>query len=77
MRVDPVDEKDVGALSVLIGESPESFRWRFLDPSGNVIELYCDKGFAGAECLPHGPPRGHGTAVDIDALYYDTWSLPA
>ena len=49
----------------------------FRDPSGNVIELYCDKGFAGAECLPHGPPRGHGTAVDIDALYYDTWSLPA
>jgi len=27
--------------------------------------------------LPRGPARGHGTAVDIDALRYETWSLPA
>lgn len=47
------------------------------DPSGNVIELYCREGYAGAEDLPKGPPRGHGTAVDIDALTYTTWALPA
>ncbi len=46
------------------------------DPSGNVIELYCEKGFAGADKLPKGPPRGHGTAVDIDALRYDQWKRP-
>lgn len=49
----------------------------FRDPSGNVIELYCEEGFAGADKLPKGPPRGHGTAVDIDALRYDRWQLPA
>jgi catechol 2,3-dioxygenase-like lactoylglutathione lyase family enzyme len=49
----------------------------FRDPSGNVIELYCEEGFPGAKDLPKGPPRGHGTAVDIDALRYTTWSLPA
>ena len=48
----------------------------FRDPSGNVIELYCREGFEGAADLPHGPPRGHGTAVDIDALVYDDWRLP-
>ncbi|MGE3935340.1 MAG: VOC family protein [Rhodospirillaceae bacterium] len=49
----------------------------FRDPSGNVIELYCKAGYPGAATFPKGPPRGHGTAVDIDALYYDTWSVPA
>lgn len=48
----------------------------FRDPSGNVIELYCRAGYAGANDLPKGPPRGHGTAVDIDALTYTSWSLP-
>lgn len=48
----------------------------FRDPSGNVIELYCKSGYAGAESLPKGPPRGHGTVVDVDALRYDTWKLP-
>ena len=49
----------------------------FRDPSGNVIELFCRRGFVGAEKLPKGPPRGHGIAVDIDALHYTSWSLPA
>jgi catechol 2,3-dioxygenase-like lactoylglutathione lyase family enzyme len=49
----------------------------FRDPSGNVIELYCEKGFPGADQFPKGPPRGHGTAVDIDRLRYDTWNRPS
>ena len=48
----------------------------FRDPSGNVIELYCHEGYAGAADLPRGPARGHGTAVDIDAIAYDDWRLP-
>jgi hypothetical protein len=49
----------------------------FRDPSGNVIELYCEEGYKGADRLPKGPPRGHGTVVDIDALGYDAWKRPA
>ena len=49
----------------------------FRDPSGNVIELYCQKGFEGADKLPKGPPRGHGTAVDIDTLRYSDWKRPS
>jgi catechol 2,3-dioxygenase-like lactoylglutathione lyase family enzyme len=49
----------------------------FRDPSGNMIELFCERGFAGTANLPKGPPRGHGTTVDVDALRYDTWQLPA
>ena len=41
-----------------------------------MIELYCKGGYAGAEHLPKGPPRGHGTAVNVDELRYDTWRLP-
>ena len=48
----------------------------FRDPSGNLIELYCEHGFKDAAELPHGPPRGHGRTVDIDALRYTTWQLP-
>ena len=48
----------------------------FRDPSGNVIELYCHEGFSGADGLPKGPARGHGTAVDIDAIAYSRWQLP-
>jgi catechol 2,3-dioxygenase-like lactoylglutathione lyase family enzyme len=47
------------------------------DPSGNVIELYCEEGYKGADKLPKGPPRGHGTAVDIDRLRYSEWKRPA
>lgn len=30
----------------------------FRDPSNNIIELYCEKGFKGAAELPRGPARG-------------------
>jgi len=49
----------------------------FRDPSGNVFELYCHTGFPGAESFPRGPAAGHGSAVDIDAIRYDTWKRPA
>ncbi|HKT16158.1 MAG TPA: VOC family protein [Allosphingosinicella sp.] len=49
----------------------------FRDPSGNVWELFCEEGFEGADALPRGPARGHGAAVDIDALRYDSWKRPA
>jgi catechol 2,3-dioxygenase-like lactoylglutathione lyase family enzyme len=49
----------------------------FRDPSGNLLELFCEGGFPGANELPHGPPRGHGIAVDIDALYYKEWRVPS
>jgi catechol 2,3-dioxygenase-like lactoylglutathione lyase family enzyme len=48
----------------------------FRDPSGNLLELYCEHGFVGAKDLPHGPPRGHGVAVDVDALRYTAWKVP-
>ncbi len=48
----------------------------FRDPSGNVIELFCEEGFEGSADLPRGPARGHGNAIDIDALRYDSWSVP-
>jgi len=46
------------------------------DPSGNVIELFCKEGMKDADKLPRGPSRGHGTAVDIDAIQYATWKRP-
>ena len=49
----------------------------FRDPSGNVIELFCDGGYDGAAELPRGPARGHGITIDIDELRYTDWDLPA
>ena len=49
----------------------------FRDPSGNVIELFCESGYDGAADLPRGPARGHGITLDIDALRYTDWHLPA
>jgi catechol 2,3-dioxygenase-like lactoylglutathione lyase family enzyme len=49
----------------------------FRDPSGNLVELYCEKGFKGAADLPRGPARGHGRTVNVDTLYYDKWQAPA
>jgi catechol 2,3-dioxygenase-like lactoylglutathione lyase family enzyme len=49
----------------------------FRDPSGNLIELVCESGFPGAEDLPRGPARGHGTAIDAEAFHYDRWRVPA
>lgn len=48
----------------------------FRDPSGNLIELYCEKGFKGADKLPRGPARGHGRTVNVDELYYEKWHVP-
>ena len=48
----------------------------FRDPSGNVIELFCHEGYADAPNLPRGPARGHGNAIDIDAIAYTDWRLP-
>ncbi len=48
----------------------------FRDPTGNVIELFCPEGHDGADDLPRGPARGHGAAIDIDALVYSEWRLP-
>ncbi len=48
----------------------------FRDPSGNMIELFCTGGVPGADKMPKGPPRGHGTAVDIETLRYETFSVP-
>lgn len=49
----------------------------FRDPSGNMIELFCTGGVPGSQDFPKGPPRGHGTAVDIDILRYDDFTVPA
>lgn len=49
----------------------------FRDPSGNVIELFCESGYQGAADLPRGPARGHGITIDIDELRYTDWRLPA
>jgi len=48
----------------------------FRDPTGNVIELFCPEGYDGAADLPRGPARGHGVAIDIDALAYTDWRRP-
>jgi len=49
----------------------------FRDPSGNVIELFCDSGYEHAADLPRGPARGHGITIDIDELRYTEWRVPA
>lgn len=49
----------------------------FLDPSRNVIELFCTEGYAGAADLPRGPARGHGTTLDLNEISYDQWSVPS
>jgi catechol 2,3-dioxygenase-like lactoylglutathione lyase family enzyme len=41
----------------------------FRDPSGNLFELYCDKGYDGIAGLPPAPRRG-GPAIDFRALNY-------
>ena len=48
----------------------------FRDPSGNVWELFCERGFESASELPRGAARGHGATVDIEALRYDRWKRP-
>lgn len=45
----------------------------FRDPSGNLFELYCTKGFKGVEDLPLPPEYGGDFEVNFRALTYDTW----
>jgi catechol 2,3-dioxygenase-like lactoylglutathione lyase family enzyme len=49
----------------------------FRDPTGNLIELFCTSGVAGADQLPRSGPAGHGKVVDLDRLWYDRWAVPA
>lgn len=39
----------------------------FRDPSGNLLELYCDTGYEGISSLPLGPRRG-GPPIDFRGL---------
>ena len=41
----------------------------FRDPSGNLFELYCDRGYEGIESLPLAPRRG-GPPIDFRRLNY-------
>ena len=41
----------------------------FRDPSGNLLELYCDSGYGAIESLPAAPRRG-GPAIDFANLNY-------
>jgi catechol 2,3-dioxygenase-like lactoylglutathione lyase family enzyme len=45
----------------------------FRDPSGNLFELYCDKGYERLASLPLAPRRG-GPAIDFRALNY-SWNV--
>ena len=47
----------------------------FRDPSGNLFEFYCEKGFRGADKLPVAAPVGGTFNVDFRALNYSTWKL--
>ena len=48
----------------------------YRDPLGNVIELFCYKGFEGSEDLQRGANCGHETTIDIDTLRDDTLKRP-
>lgn len=48
----------------------------FRDPSANLIELFCEGGLPGADKFPRGDANS-GAATDIEALYYDRFSVPA
>src|SRR5713226_4751472 len=41
----------------------------FRDPSGNLFEIYCDKGYDGIKSLPLGPRQG-GQPIDFGRLNY-------
>jgi catechol 2,3-dioxygenase-like lactoylglutathione lyase family enzyme len=43
----------------------------FRDPSGNLFELYCPRGFPGANDLPRDPNFGGDFRIDFAALNYD------
>jgi catechol 2,3-dioxygenase-like lactoylglutathione lyase family enzyme len=46
----------------------------FRDPSGNLWELYCERGFAGS--VRRGVSAGGDYVVDVAALNYDRWNDP-
>jgi hypothetical protein len=43
------------------------------DPSGNLLELYCNSGYDAIESLPAAPRRG-GPAIDFGSLNY-RWNV--
>jgi catechol 2,3-dioxygenase-like lactoylglutathione lyase family enzyme len=45
----------------------------FRDPSGNLFEMYCTKGYAGAPTAPRPSHWGGEYSIDFRALCYDTW----
>jgi hypothetical protein len=45
----------------------------FRDPSGNLFELYCERGFTGPI---RGVQAGADSTVDVASLCYDRWSDP-
>ena len=48
----------------------------FRDPSGNLFELYCTKGFRDVMTIPQGSSAGGDYEVDLEALNYETWKDP-
>ena len=42
----------------------------FRDPSGNLFEIYCEKGYEGVATLPVGPKQG-GRPIDFAGLNYE------
>ena len=49
----------------------------FRDPSGNLIELFCEGGYEGSDKIARCPvARGHGVAIDVDTIGYNSWKLP-
>jgi catechol 2,3-dioxygenase-like lactoylglutathione lyase family enzyme len=82
-----VDAESMGRMKAWLGQCgiPTTNYWTrsgkealmfCRDPSGNLIEFYCESGFPGASDFPRGPAAGHGIAVDVDAIRYDTWKRP-
>lgn len=43
----------------------------FRDPSGNLLELYCESGVKDADKLPRLPKAGGAFALDLASLNYD------
>lgn len=48
----------------------------FRDPSGNLFELYCTRGYRDVMTIPQGAGAGGDYRVDLAALNYDTWKDP-
>jgi catechol 2,3-dioxygenase-like lactoylglutathione lyase family enzyme len=48
----------------------------FRDPSGNLFEFYCPKGYRDVNSIPVGVFGGGNYQVDLEALNYRTWNDP-